>query len=315
MPVGPQEQQLLAMMAAGAEGDPGPLDPDGARAAYRALASVLPPGPDVGVFDRTIPGPDGDIGVRVYTPDGEGPFGTLLFLHGGGWTIGDLDTHDHPCRSLCHDAGIVVVSVDYRLAPEHPYPAGLDDAWAVLEWLAVNGAELRADPTRLAVGGDSAGGNLAAVLALRARDRGGPALLFQLLVYPGIDLRLGADERYPSRRDNADGYVLTRAHLEFFIASYLPDPSRGHEWEASPLLAADLTGLPRALVITAEFDPLRDEGAAYAVALADAGTAVTHTLYPGTIHTMFQLAPLLDSGRAALAQSAEALATALGSKR
>lgn len=309
--VGPQEAQLLELLASAPAGEE--LTPESARAGYRALAATLPPGPDVMVDDRTIPGPAGEIPVRIYTPTGSGPFGGLVYLHGGGWTIGDLDTHDHPCRTLCHDAGIVVVSVDYRLAPEHPYPAGLDDVWVALQWVATHGSEISLDPKRLAVGGDSAGGNLAAVAALRARDQGGPSLAFQLLVYPGVDARPDAAERYPSRRENAEGYFLTQTYLEFFTRSYLPDLSLGQAWEVSPLLADDHSELPPALVITAEFDPLRDEGAAYAAALADAGTSVQHTLYPGTIHAMYQLAPFLDAGREALAESAAALRAALGS--
>lgn len=289
---------------------PDELDPPSARAGYQALASALPPGPEVGVVEQAIPGPAGEIALRIYTPQGDGPFGGLVFFHGGGWTIGDLDTHDHPCRTLCHDAGIVVVSVDYRLAPENPYPAGLDDAWAALRWVASHGADLDIDPSRLAVGGDSAGGNLAAVVAIRARDEDGPELAFQLLVYPAVDLR--PDSFYPSRQENAEGYFLTKTYLEFFTRSYLPDPQLGNEWQVSPLLAADHSGLPPALVITAEFDPLRDEGAAYAEMLTAAGTSVVHTLYPGTIHAMFQLAPFLDAGRDALAESAAALRSALG---
>ena len=312
MPVGHQEQQLLAMMAANAAERSAPLDVATLRAGYDAMATMVPPGPDVGVVDRTIPGPAGDIAVRIYTPEGAGPFGALVFLHGGGWTIGGLDTHDHPCRTLCHDARAVVVSVDYRLAPEHPFPAGLDDAWAALTWVAEHGAEIDVDPLRLAVGGDSGGGNLAAVLALRARDEGAPHLVYQLLVYPAVDLRADSFDRYPSRLENADGYVLTRAHIELFSASYLPDSDMRVDWRASPILAADHSGLAPALVITAELDPLRDEGAAYVEVLKQAGTTVFHSLYPGTVHTMFQLAPFLDAGRDALAESAAALRGALG---
>ena len=311
MPVGPQEQQLIDLLAAAAPDEPRPLDAETMRVGYSGLAAMLPPGPDVETVDRSVPGPAGDIPVRVYSPPGDGPHGVLVYIHGGGWTIGGLDTHDHPCRTLCADADVVVVSVDYRLAPEHPFPAALDDAWAAVEWVAEHATEIGGDPARLAVGGDSGGGNLAAVVSLMARDRGGPELRFQLLVYPAVDLRPDAVDRFPSLRENAEGYVLTYQTMEFFMGNYRPDPALADDWRLSPLLASDHSGLPPALVITAEFDPLRDEGKAYAEVLEAAGTAVTHTLYPGTVHTMFQLAPFLDAGKAALAESAAALREAL----
>jgi acetyl esterase len=312
MPIGHQEQQMLDMMAAAAPPQRQPLEAATMRQRYSALASLLPPGPAVAVTDRTIPGPAGDIPVRVYRPDGDGPFGVLVYLHGGGWTIGGLDTHDHPCRTLCDEAGIVVVSVDYRLAPEHPYPAALDDSWAALGWVAANAGEIDGDPSRLAVGGDSGGGNLAAVLSLMARDQGGPSLSFQLLVYPSVDLRDDAVDRFPSLTENGTGYILTLESMEFFKANYRPGRGTDDDWRMSPLLAGDHSGLPPALVITAELDPLRDEGRAYADVLAAAGVTVTHTLYPGTVHTMFQLAPFLDAGKAALSESAAALRAAIG---
>ncbi|MGY6502573.1 MAG: alpha/beta hydrolase [Acidimicrobiales bacterium] len=310
MPVGAQEQQLIEMLAA-ARDESAPLAPDTMREGYEGLAALLPAGPDVATVDRTIPGPVGDLGVRIYTPPGDGPFGVLVFFHGGGWTIGSLATHDHPCRTLCHEAGVVVVAVDYRLAPEHPFPAPLDDAWVATRWVAEHADELGVDPTRLAVGGDSAGGNLAAVVALMAREAGGPDVAFQLLVYPSVDLRPDSVDRYPSLRENAEGYVLTLDTMEFFMGNYLPDRSVADQWQVSPILAPSHAGLPPALVITAEMDPLRDEGAAYAVALADAGVSVTHSLYDGTVHTMFQLAPVLDAGARALTESATALRGAL----
>lgn len=312
MPVGPQEQQLLEMMATAAPEERPPLEVATLRRDYAALADMVPPGPPVATNDRTVPGPAGEVPVRVYSPPGDGPFGVLVYLHGGGWTIGDLDTHDHPCRTLCQEASVVVVSVDYRLAPEHPFPAALDDAWAALTWVADHGAEIGGRPDRLAVGGDSGGANMAAVLALMARDHGGPALDLQLLVYPAVDLREEATDRYRSRRENGTGHVLTLEHLELFSASYRPDPALGHDWRVSPLLAEDHRDLPPALVITAGFDPLRDEGAAYADTLRSAGVEVVHSDYPETVHAMFQLAPFLDAGARALSESATALRTALG---
>ena len=312
MPVDPQTQMILDLVNSAAPDVPVERTAETSREAYRGLAATLPPGPDVAVADRTIPGPAGDIPIRTYTPAGDGPFPVLVFLHGGGWTIGDLDTHDHPARTLCAEAGVVVVSVDYRLAPEHPFPAALDDAWAAVRWVAEHGDEVGADARRLAVGGDSAGGNLAAVVALRAREEGGPEIALQLLVYPAVDMRRGNEERYPSLRDNAEGYILTLDTMYWFGDNYIPDDALRLDWRVSPLLADDHAGLPPALVITAEFDPLRDEGAAYARALEDAGVPVTHTLYEGTIHTMYQLAPFIPAGAAALSESAAALRAAFG---
>lgn len=307
MPVGPQEQQLLELLA-GAAQEPGtPIELMALREGYEGLAAMLPPGPEVGTEDLEVPGPDGPVGIRVYTPSGREPVGVLVYLHGGGWTIGSLDTHDHPCRTLCDSGGIVVVSVDYRLAPEHPYPAALDDARAVLGWVAEQRSRWGLETLPIAVGGDSGGGNLAAVLALMARDAGGPELAFQLLVYPVVDLRTDSVDRYPSLRENGSGYVLTLDHMRFFSGNYRPDEALGDDWRLSPILAESHRDLPPALVITAGYDPLRDEGAAYASTLESAGVPVIHSSYPDTVHTMYQLAPFLDAGARALDESAAAL--------
>lgn len=312
MPADPHTQQVLDLMAAAAPAEPVERTPAASREAYRALSAMLPPGPDVAVEDRTIPGPADPIPVRIYTPPGDGPFGVLVNLHGGGWTIGDLETHDHPCRTLCSEAGIVVVAVDYRLAPEHPFPAAVDDCWAALRWVADNAVSLGGDPARLAVGGDSAGGNLAAVMALMARDQGGPHLGLQLLVYPAVDSRPDNVERYPSLTENAEGYVLTLDTMTWFAANYLPNPADRTDWRVSPILAEDLSGLPPAHVVTVELDPLRDEGRAYADALAAAGVDVTHAYYEGTIHTVWQLAPIIPTGARALTEAAERLKSTIG---
>jgi len=257
--------------------------------------------------DRTLPGPTGEIPVRIYRPEGRGPFPGLLYFHGGGFVFCNLDTHDGTCRALCNRAGCVVVSVDYRLAPEHPYPAAADDCFAATGWLAKHGAELDVDITRLAVAGDSAGGNLAAVVSQMGRDRGGPPLRFQLLVYPVIDCDFGTD----SYRENAEGYFLTRESMRWFWGKYLGDSGRGGEPYASPIRAADLSGLPPGLCITAEYDPLRDEGEHYAARLREAGVACAASRYDGVIHGFVSMFEMLDKGSAALDEAAGALRAAL----
>lgn len=235
------------------------------------------------VENRVIPGPGGDLSIRIYTPaDDRGS--VLTFVHGGGWVIGDLDTHDPQCRRIANAVGAVVVSVDYRRAPEHPYPAPLDDVMAALAWTAAN------YPDRpLVVGGDSAGGNLSAAAALRARDEG-PALAAQLLIYPAVDPSLSR----PSVDENSVGYFLLAADIVWFRDQYLPDPKVRTEPTAD-LINADLTGLPPTVIATAEFDPLRDEGDAYADRLRDAGVEVRHFQGPGQIHGFFAFAPGVPS--------------------
>jgi acetyl esterase len=267
--------------------------------------------PEVGsVEDRTVPGPAGDIPVRVYRPDVEGPAPILVFLHGGGWVIGNLDSHDVSCRALCKRAEVVVVSVDYRLAPEHPHPAASDDAWAALTWVAAHGDEVGGDASRLAVGGDSAGGNLAALMALRARDEGGPALRHQMLIYPVTDLAAET----ASHVENGEGYFLTTETMRWFIDHYLgPDRAHGDPADPaiSPLRADDLSGLPPAQVLTAEFDPLRDEGDAYAARLAEAGVPVDHVQHPGLVHGFIGMGLLSPDCAGAAAAAADRLRAAL----
>ncbi len=324
MPLHPEIQALVEQMLA----DPDATDiaastPEEAREFYREVGAMFGPGPEVAsVAYRTVPGPAGPIPIRVYQPSGSGPFGVFVFYHGGGWVIGDLDTHDRECRVLCKDAGCLVVSVDYRLAPEHPYPAAADDAFAALRWIGENAAEIGGDPQRLAVGGDSAGGNLAAVVALLARDAGGPPLRLQLLVYPVIDVR--SPNGFPSRKENEEGPFLTLAVMEWFERHYFSSrgaSSKGSagigdagrlEPKASPLLAPSLAGLPPALVVTAELDPLRDEGEAYARALEAAGVATTLHRYDGMPHMFFQLSAISGDARELLAEAVAALKKALG---
>jgi acetyl esterase len=286
--------------------------PEQARALY---ADMQMPAPDLelaSVEDGRIPGTAGEIPVRIYRPVSD-PVDTLLpalvYLHGGGWVIGSVETHDSSCRELAHGTGCIVVSVDYRLAPEARFPAAADDCFEATQWVASNAADLGIDPERVAIGGDSAGGNLAAVVSLMARDRGGPELRFQLLIYPVTD----ADFETGSYVENAEGYLLERDAMRWFWDHYVPDAAARTQPYAAPLRASDLSGLPPALVITAEFDPLRDEGEAYANRLKSAGVATTLTRYDGMIHGFFPMTPLVEGARAAVAESCAALRSAFGS--
>ena len=259
------------------------------------------------VTDRTVPGPAGELPVRVYTPEGEAPFPIVVFFHGGGWVVGTLDTYDPLCRALAAATPAVVVSVDYRLAPEHRWPAAVEDAYAATLWASRNAAALGGAQHRLAVAGDSAGGNLAAVVALGARDRGGPAIAFQLLVYPVLD----AAGDTPSWREYAEGYHLTAAGMRWYWDHYLGGAD-GAAPDASPLRAAFVGGLPPALVIGAECDILRDEGEAYAARLAEAGVDASAGRYPGVVHGFFRWRAVTGAAEAALQEAAAALRTALG---
>lgn len=285
--------------------------PQEIREGYVELGNMFGPGEEVNtIANRSIPGPEGEIPLRIYSPEGEGPFGVLVFFHGGGFVIGDLDTHDKECRALCNRAGCVVVAVDYGLAPERPFPAAPNDCYAALEWVFANAATFAGDPSRIGLAGDSAGGNLAAVVALMARDRSGPAIRFQLLIYPCTDVR-DNDECYPSREENATAPLLQRDTMTYFMGHYF-DGSEGGDRNrenilASPILAPSLEGLPPALVITAELDPLRDEGEAYAAALEAAGVETTLHRYNGQPHGFFQLSPILDAGKMLLDEAGEAL--------
>jgi acetyl esterase len=276
----------------------------------RAMAEGYPrgPGPQVDrIADVTIPGPDGNhIPARVYTPEGEGPFPVLCYFHGGGWVIGSIEMADATARSLCVGAECVVVSPDYRMAPEHPFPAPLEDCFAVTEWAVAATEPHGGDGSRLAVSGGSAGGNLAAGVTMMARDRGGPRLAFQFLEYPATD----HDFETGSYRENAEGMLLSRAALIWFWDNYVPDPADRDDPRASPLRSTDLSGLPPALVITAELDPLRDEGEAYGNALAAAGVPTTITRYDGVVHGFFGMRGLIDEATAAQAEAAAALRAA-----
>ena len=279
-----------------------------ARAFHVADAAALngPPAPVAAVADRLVPGPAGELPVRVYTPEGSRPFPIVVFFHGGGWVVGTLDTYDPLCRALAAVTPAVVVSVDYRLAPEHRWPAAVEDAYAATMWASRHAAELGGAQHRLAVAGDSAGGNLAAVVALGARDRGGPAIAFQLLVCPALDVAGDTG----SWREFAEGLDLTAAGMRWYWDHYLGEAD-GTAPDASPARAAFLGGLPPALVIVASHDILRDEGEAYAARLADAGVAAAATRIPGVVHGFFRWRAVTPAADQALQQAAGALRTAL----
>jgi acetyl esterase len=303
VPLDPQVKTLLDQMA-----DAPPLSagsPADARQAAGAFRELSGPPEDVAMIaDRMVPGPAGDIPVRVYRPAGDGPQPVLVFFHGGGWVICDLETHDGLCRMLANRAGATVVSVDYRLAPEAVFPAAVDDCVAVTKWVGAHGAELNVDTSRLAVGGDSAGGNLAAVVALAARDEGGPPIAFQLLIYPATDARMVSD----SIAENGAGYFLEEPDMKWFYGHYAADAT---DWRVSPLLAKDLSHLPPALVLTAQYDPLRDEGEAYGEALRKAGGQVTVKRYDGMIHGFVSMTGIIDAAKAAVDVAGDALKEAL----
>jgi len=301
MPLDKQTQALIdAMQSAGMVLEFEKMSaPDARKAMDQMAAATRGAGEPVAkVEDRSIPGPESKIPVRIYAPEGHGPLPVLVFYHGGGWVIGSLDSHDALCRKLTNAAGCVVVSVDYRLAPEAKFPAAAEDCYAATLWVAENAAALGCDPKRIAVGGDSAGGNLAAVVPLMARDRGKPAIAYQVLMYPVTDGSLETG----SMRELAEGYFLTHGAMVWFWNHYVRDSKdRSHPY-AAPINATELRGLPPALIITAEYDPLRDEGEAYAAKLREAGVPVTCTRYDGTIHGFVSLADNLDQGKKALAQ-------------
>ncbi len=266
-----------------------------ARRSNRMRAPMLAgePEPIERIEDIDVPGPGGPIACRIYAASSGGPLPALLYLHGGGWVVGDIDSHDSVCRGLARRAGCLVLSVDYRLAPEHRFPAALEDAWAAMSWLHDNAAGIGADPGRLAVGGDSSGGNLAAVLARWSRDRGGPRPAAQVLIYPVIDIDLDT----PSYRTVGTGYGLTRESMRWYWEQYLSDPRDGASPDASPLRATDLSNLAPALVITCELDPLMSEGTAYAAVLGSAGVPVEHIHEPDMIHGYIRMAGVISRAR------------------
>jgi acetyl esterase len=320
MALHPQVQAVLEERAARAVALPAPApgtEPGAAQAAllehlrreYEETTTELcgPPPPVAWARERTIHAPEGRIPVRVYAPDGEPSAGAVVYMHGGGWILGSPATHDAVCRALANASGAVVVNVDYRRAPEHPFPAAVHDAEAALRWTHEHANELGAEPDRLAVAGDSAGANLATVIARRARDAGGPPVRFQLLVYPALDRAMDT----PSYDVFAEGYGLTRAEMSGCWDLYLAGAD-GDSPDASPLRGPDLAGLPPALVITAEYDPLRDEGERYAERLREAGVPVSLSRYGGMSHGFFRWLAKVDAAGEAVREAGAALREALG---
>lgn len=305
MPLDPQVIQVMEQVAA--LGFPAAHTVSPAEARANAKERPRSPGPEVAkVEDRAIPGPDGDVPVRIYTPEGDGPFPILAWYHGGGWVVGDLESADGSARNLCVGGRCVVVSVDYRLAPDTKFPGPAEDCWAATTWAVNNASSINGDPGRLAVGGDSSGGNLAAAMALMAADRGGPEIALQLLVYPVTD----RDFNTVSYGENAEGYSLTKTTMQWYWDQYLKGGDDAANPYAAPLKAKSLAGQPPALVITAEFDPLRDEGEAYAKRLREAGVETTATRYDGMIHGFFNMGAVVDKGQQAVDEASAALRNA-----
>ncbi|NWH09437.1 MAG: alpha/beta hydrolase [Alphaproteobacteria bacterium] len=310
MSINPIVKGLLDQMAQNPAPKLWELAPEDGRAMYMAMAQLLEP-QDVPIGrseDMTAPGPAGPIPVRVYTPMGAGNVvPALVYFHGGGFVIGNRDTHDALCRQLANESGFRVFSVDYRLAPEHPFPAAVEDAFAAVQWVETKAAELGIDPNSIAVAGDSAGGNLAAVVCQMAKAKGAPNIGFQLLIYPTTQAR--ADT--PSMKAFSQGYLLEKQSMDWFYNCYIPKDTDISDPRLSPLLASDLSGLPRAYIVTAGFDPLKDEGRAYADKLNRAGVAAVYVDYPDMIHGFFNMSGALPQVKTAIAAAAKAMKEAL----
>ena len=305
-PTAQMDADSMAFMALQPPPPANPPAPERAREASRRLRFVSQPDlPHVAeVREFSAPGPAGPIPLRAYrgsgTPSGE-TLPVVVYYHGGGWVVGDLDSHDWTCRMIANAADCAVISVDYRLAPEHPFPAAYDDSLAAAKWIGVNAAMLRIDPARISVGGDSAGGNLAAAVAIALRDEGRIKLKCQVLTYPIVDLTAAYDQRF------AQGVALTNASMRYYIDAYAPDMVQRKDWRASPLFAASLKGLPPSLIVLAGFDPLCAEGEAYAERLAREGVDVTVRRYPGQMHGFASRAKMLPKAYEAIADMAALL--------
>jgi acetyl esterase len=311
----PQTRTLLDLMVERGVPPTHTLSPADARTFYRERRGFTQPAPpDVAsVRDLQAEGPHGAIPLRLYRPLGSATTDTLpvlVYFHGGGWVIGDLDTHDTLCRELTNGAGCAVVAVDYRMAPEHRFPTAVDDCLAATRWVRAQAGALKLDATRLAVGGDSAGGNLAAVVSIATRDAGDLPIAYQLLIYPATDQHRNA----PSHTSNGQGYLLTTDTMDYFTGHYITDAAHYRDWRASPLLHGDLAKLPPALVLTAGYDPLRDEGAAYAERLTAAGNGATYVCFERQIHGFITMGKLLDEANTAVRLCAAELKHALAAR-
>jgi len=296
----PQAQALMRLLQERGVPPTHTLTPADARTSYRERRTFTQPEPPevASVRELEARGPAGPIPLRSYRPAGsaaDAALPVLVYYHGGGWVIGDLDTHDVLCRQLSNQSGCAVIAVDYRLAPEHRFPAAVDDAIAAARWVHANAAALKIDPARIAVGGDSAGGNLAAVVALAAREAGDLPIAFQLLIYPATDQRRG----WPSHTTNGQGYLLTKESMDYYHDHYL-DAAQDLDWRASPLLHPNLAQLPPAFVLTAGYDPLRDEGLQYAHALSAAGNRATLVNFERQVHGFIPMGGVIDEANAAV---------------
>lgn len=308
----PQARSLLQLIEEKGLPPTHTLAPAQARHWYRERRFVTQPlPPEVALVRELVaPGPYGDIALRLYRPLGsrnDQALPVLVYYHGGGWVIGDLESHDTLCRELANGSGCAVVAVDYRMGPEHRFPAAVDDSIAATRWIRANAASLQLDPDRLAIGGDSAGGNLAAVVAIAARDAGDLPVAFQLLIYPATDMRRTA----PSHQSNGEGYLLTKETITYFHDHYIDDAKHDLDWRASPLLHPDLSGLPPAFVLTAGYDPLRDEGLQYAQALSEAGNRASLVCFDRQIHGFITMGKVIDEASTAVSLCAAQVRQAL----
>jgi acetyl esterase len=311
MPLDPTIQALFEALPTLADTQMWRMSPEEARAEFARLTTLAnPSAPAIGRTEHAeATGPAGPIPLRIYTPvAGAGTaLPAIVYFHGGGFVLGDLDSADALCRTLANESGCRLISVDYRLAPEHPFPAAVDDSFAALSWVEANASSIGVDPNRIAVAGDSAGGNLAAVTALLAREKASPHVAFQVLIYPTTSFRHDA----PSVLAFGSGYMLNQATIEWFVSHYVPKDADRGDIRLSPLAASELKGLPPAYVVTAGFDPLHDEGAAYAEKLKAAGVAVTHVDYPTMIHGFFSMQGVVPLAAEAVTAAASAVKQAL----
>jgi len=307
MHVDSDTQAFLARVAASGNPPYEMLTALAARGFYNAGRAIVAATPEevAGLLSLNIPGPNGPIGLRCYRPESAARIlPVLIYFHGGGWVLGNLDSHDSVCRALANRSEHLIVSVDYRLAPEHPFPSGLEDAYAAVCWIADHALELGGDAARLAIGGDSAGGNFAAIICLRARDEDGPRLAFQLLIYPATDFEM----KSASQRTFADGFLLTRANQMWFHRQYLSVQHDLTDWRLSPAHAADHSRLPPAYILTAQFDPLRDEGEDYAAKLLRSSVPVAAWRIPGQIHGFITMGRVIKAADTAIKVLSQALA-------